>query len=91
MLIQAAFSHRFKHAVTCKKIIQQNVKKYHSHGTSLNRNKKNSGRRRTAGSEENIERVRNMLENNLRNISETKNGMGLSAQTFNKTTREELP
>ena len=32
-----------------------------------------------------------MLENNLRNISETKNGMGLSAQTFNKTTREELP
>ena len=32
-----------------------------------------------------------MLENNLRNISETKNGMGLSAQTFNKITREELP
>ena len=37
---------------------------YIVHGMSLNRNKENSGRRRTALCEEDIELVRNVLENN---------------------------
>ena len=48
--------------------MQQNVTKYRSHGTTLNRNKENSGRRRAALSEENIDLVRNTLENN-RNLT----------------------
>ena len=62
--VQAAFRQRFNQAPPCKKTIQQNVTKYRSHGTTLNRNKEDSGRRRTALSEENIDLVRNMLENN---------------------------
>ena len=62
--VQATFQQRFNHAPPCKKTIQQSVTKYRSHGTSLNRNKENSGRRRTARSEENIELVKNILENN---------------------------
>ena len=38
--VQAEFQQRFNQAPTCKKKIQQNAKKSHSHGTSLNRNKK---------------------------------------------------
>ena len=62
--VQAAFQQRFNHAPPCKKTIQQNIKKSRSYWTSLNRNKQNSGRRRTARSKENIELVRNILENN---------------------------
>ena len=88
--VRAAFPQRFNHVPPCKKAIQQNIKKYHSHGTSLDRNKGNSGRRRTARSEENIEQVRNMLENNPRNISARRNSMYLSAETFIRITWEEL-
>ena len=56
--VLAAFWQRFNQAPPCKKPIQ------HSHGTSLNRNKENSGRRKTAHSEEKIELVKNILENN---------------------------
>ena len=56
----------------------------------LEQKQKNSGRRKTALSKENIERVGNMLENNPRNISARRKGMGLSAATFNRITREEL-
>ena len=38
--------------------IWENVRKYQEHGTSLNRNKGNSGRKRTGRSEENIAAVR---------------------------------
>ena len=62
--VQAAFRQQFNQASPCKKTIEQNVTKYCSHGTSLNRNKENSGRRRTACSEEVIELFRNKLENN---------------------------
>ena len=44
----------------------QNVTKYRSHGTTLNRNKQNSGRQKTARSKEIIELSRNILENNSR-------------------------
>ena len=52
---------RVIYLIPCKKTIQQNDTKYCSHGMSPNRNKENSGRRRT---EKNIEIVRNILENN---------------------------
>ena len=62
--VQAAFQQWFNQTAPCKKTIRQNVTKYCSHGMSLNRNKENSGRQRTAQSEENIELVRKILENN---------------------------
>ena len=61
--VQTAFQ-RLNQTLPCKKTIQQNVTKYCSQGTSPNRNKENSGRRRTACFEENIEQVRNISENN---------------------------
>ena len=45
-----------------KRTIQENVSKYHTYDTSLNHNKGNSGRSRTARSQENIMRVRNVLQ-----------------------------
>ena len=61
--VQAEFQQRYIHAPPYKRTIQQNIKKYRSYGMSLNRNKENSGWRRTIRSEENIERVKIMLEN----------------------------
>ena len=59
-----------------KTTIQQTVTKYCSHGTSLNKNKENSGRRRIARSEKNIELVRSTLESkpNLTRICVEKYG-----------------
>ena len=57
--VQAAFWQRFNQTPPCKKTIQHLLR------TSLNRNKDNSGRRRTAPFEEKIELVRNILESNL--------------------------
>ena len=61
---QAAFQQRFNQTLPCKRTVQQNVNKYRSHRSSLNRNKENSGRRRSARSEYNIELVKNILKNN---------------------------
>ena len=58
--VQATFWQQFNQAPPCKKTIEQNITKYCSHETSLNRNKENYGRQRTARCEE----VRNVLENN---------------------------
>ena len=44
--------------------ILDNVRKYQNTETSLNRNKGNSGRRRTGRSEENLAAVRELLEEN---------------------------
>ena len=44
-----------------RQTILRNVLKYEIHHTSLNRNKGNSGRRRTARSQENVAAVRQML------------------------------
>ena len=67
----AALSQRINQAPPCNKIIQQSVTIYHLHGTSLNKNKENVGRRRTARSEENIELVSNILEKNSNNLTRT--------------------
>ena len=64
--VHAAFQQRFNQALPCKKTIQQNITKYRSHEANLNRDKKNYGRRRSsARSEERIELVKNILENNI--------------------------
>ena len=60
-----AFRQRFNQAPPCKKNNPKNITKFSLHGSSLNRNRENSERRRTARSEENIELVRNILENHL--------------------------
>jgi len=54
-----------------------------------NRNQKNSGRRRTGRSAENIEHLRNAIKLNP-NISCIRNGLGLSPATFNRITRQDL-
>ena len=59
------------------------------HGTSLNRNKGNSGRIETGRSEENIEAVAQQLENNP-HVSSRRNGLGLPSASFNRITRLDL-
>ena len=69
--------------------VWRNVRKYRQHGTSLNRNKGNSGRIKTGRSEENIEAVAQQLENNP-HVSSRRNGLGLPSATFNRITRLDL-
>ena len=75
--------------------VYNNVRKYAITGTSLNLNKGRSGRNRTARSAENIEAVRNAIEEargeapEIR-ISCRRNGLGLSSATFNRITRLDL-
>ena len=52
--VEATFQQQSNQVQLCKKTIEQNVTKYQSHVTSLNRNKESSGRQRTAHSEKNI-------------------------------------
>ena len=73
-----------------KRTIQQNVAKYRNFGTSLNMNKGNYGLPRTSRTPENIQRVRNHLENNPVGVSARRNGLAISATTFNRITCEEL-
>ena len=75
---------------SCQKHIFYNVRKYQNRGTSLNRNKCNSGRRRTARSEENIAVVRDLLEENPRNVSARRNPVAISSSGFNRITRLDL-
>jgi hypothetical protein len=58
--VQNAFRIRFPgRNPPVRNTILKNVRKYQNTGTSLNRNKSNSGRRRTARKEANIAAVRN--------------------------------
>ena len=78
--------------------IYYNVRKYRGNGTSCNLNKGNSGRPKTARSAENIEAVRNAIEeangerlNGERpRLSCRRNRLGLSSATFNRITRLDL-
>ena len=76
--------------VPSKSTIWRNVQKYLSSGTSHNRNRGNSGRRRVARSEENVAAVRNLLEENPENVSACRNGLGISRSSFNRITKSEL-
>ena len=69
--------------------IRQNYRKYRTHGTSLNRNQNNSGRRRTARSVQNIRRVRRSLQRNG-NVTSRRNGLNLSRSSFNRIVRLDI-
>ena len=89
--VRDAFRARFPNRnVPSKSTIWRNVQKYLSSGTSHNRNKGNSGRRRVARSEENVAAVRNLLEENPENVSARRNGLGISRSSFNRITKLEL-
>ena len=70
--------------------IWYNVQKFEQNGTSLNRNKGNSGRRRSGRSAENIELVRNRLAEHPTGTSARRNGVGIPSATFNRITRLDL-
>ena len=61
-----AVQEQFRQAFPCrnpptKSTIQSNVRKYDDEGTSLNMNKGRSGRRRAARTDQNIQRVQDLL------------------------------
>ena len=65
------------------------VQKFKEHGTTLNRNKQNSGGKRTARTQENIEMVQNVIDENPRSTIR-RNESGLSATTLHRILRKEL-
>ena len=70
--------------------IWRNVKKYLDHGRSLNRNLKNSGRKRTGRSQDNIDAVQEELINNPDDVTCRINNLGLPSVTFNRIVRIDL-
>ena len=88
--VQEAFRNAFiGRNVPTKSTILNNVRKYHEHGTSSNLNQGRSGRRRTARSAENIELVRDLLENNPR-VSVRRNGSNISNASFHRIIKHDL-
>ena len=86
-----AFRERFpEREPPAAKTIWANVRKYQEHGTSLNCNKGNSGRRHTGRSEMNIAAVRQQVLEHPRDTSAIRNGTGLPSATFNRITRLDL-
>ena len=69
--------------------IKNNYLKSANHGTSLNRNRGNSGRPRTARSQQNIAIVRRSLRRN-ENISSRRNGLGISRSFFNRIVCQDI-
>ena len=65
-----------------KMTIWRNVQKYSERGTSLNINSGRSGRPRTGRSQQNIDRVQQLLIDNPRGVSGRRNGLGLPQATF---------
>ena len=70
--------------------ILKNVRKYQNTGTSLNRNKSNSGRRRTARNEANIAAVRELLEETPRGVSARRNAVAILKSSFNRITKLDI-
>ena len=88
--VKALFRARFpERNVPSMSTIRRNVEKYHLHGTSLNRNKGNSGRPKTVTARGNVEGVRCLLEQNP-HVSASRNGLGLSHTSLNRITMSEL-
>ena len=69
--------------------VLRNVRKYLNSGTSLNLNKGNSGRRRTARSAENIDAVRHLLQANP-HVTARRNPLPISRAGFNRITRLDI-
>ena len=89
--VQREFRGRFPdRGPPAKRTIQGNVSKCHHFEPSLNHKKGNSGRSRSARTEENTSLLRNLLQNDPRNVSARRSGLGISPASFNRITREEL-
>lgn len=67
--------------------IKRTYNKFCQHGTCLDRIKGISGRRRTARSLENVQRVQESLTENGKNSSR-RNGLNMTKSTFNRITKE---
>lgn len=89
--VRSAFREKFPDRnPPSKTTILKNFRKYSKYGTSLNLNKSNSGRPRTARSPENIAAVRRLLEENPRSVSARRNPIQISPASFNRITRLDL-
>ena len=89
--MQNAFRIRFPDRNSpVRNTILKNVRKYQNTGTSLNRNKSNSGRRRTARNEENTAAVRELLEETPRGVSARRNAVAVSKSSFNRITKLDI-
>jgi hypothetical protein len=69
--------------------ILENVRKYQNAGTSLNLNKGNSGRSRTARTAVNINAVRDLLQQNP-HVSARHNPVPISHSSFNRITKHDI-
>lgn len=88
--VQALFEEHFPDRPSpTKTTIWRNVKKYQTEGTSLNINKGRSGRKRTRRTDENIELVRQHLQEN-HNVSCRKNGLDMDRTTFHRIVKHEI-
>ena len=88
--VRREFEQEFPDRVSpTKKTVMRTVRKFTEHGTILNRNKGNSGRRRTMRTPANIEMVRNVIEENPRS-SIRRNESGLPATTYHRILRQGL-
>ena len=80
--------------IPSRRTVSRNVRKSNEDGMSHNLNKHRSGRRHTARTEENIQAVQDLSNNNQPDgeiiISACRNGLGLSSATFNRITRLDL-
>ena len=89
--VREAFRRRFPgRNPPAKRTIQKNVEKFHVHGTSLNLNKGNSGRRRTTRSKMNVNQVRQLLQNRPRGVSCRRNTLNLPKTAFNEIVNNDL-
>jgi len=89
--VREAFRERFPDRnLPAKSTIQRNVEKYLREGTSLNLNKGRSGRIRTTRTQENINQVRELLQEQPRVISCRRNPIGLPKTSFNEITTKDL-
>lgn len=82
--VSQSFEERFPERPSPTKMtIWRNVAKYRTEGTSLNLNKRRSGRKRTGRTEENIQRVHQALTETP-HISARKSGLDISKSTFSR-------
>ena len=75
---------------TTRMAIWKNVKKYTAYGTSLNRTSGHSGRPKTGRSQENINRVHELLVDNPRGVSSRRNGLEISQSSFVRIVKYDL-
>lgn len=90
LAVKDAFRRRFpERNCPCNSTIRKNVEKYRQHGTSLNLNKQFSGRRKSVRTPENIEMVRDHLQENPQ-VSVRRNGLGLHRSSLHRIIKHDL-